>query len=62
MVKAWDGWGVDTTDRDNEVNVYLHLQSLWGKYIPNLLACTHIDFCHVLIVKYIDVNPHLFTD
>ena len=55
VVKLWDDWKVDTTDRDNEVNIYLHLQSLWGKYMPNLLGCTHIDFCHALIVEYLDV-------
>jgi hypothetical protein len=62
VIKLWDGWKVDTTDRDNEVNCYLHLRSLWGKCVPNLLACTHVDFCHALIVEYLDVkspsSPH----
>jgi hypothetical protein len=60
-MKLWDGWKMDTTDRDNEVNNYLHLQSLGGKCIPNLLACTHVDFCHALILEYIDVKSHIFT-
>lgn len=57
VLKLWDGWKVDTTDRDNEITTYLHLQSLWGKYIPRLLAGTHIDFCHALIIEYLDVKP-----
>ena len=60
VVKLWDGWKVDTTDRDNEVSIYLQLQSLWGKYIPKLLACTHVDFCHALIIEYLDVTTFFF--
>jgi hypothetical protein len=57
VVKAWDSWKLDPTDRDNEVAIYLHLQSLWGTHIPHLLACTHIDFCHALILEHLDVRP-----
>lgn len=57
VLKTWDAWRVDTTDRDNEENIYLRLEPLQGKYVAKLLASTNIDFLDVLIIEYLDVIP-----
>jgi hypothetical protein len=57
VLKLWDGWKVDTEERDREAEVYVHLRPLWGKYVPSLRVATPFDYMHALIIEYIDVNP-----
>jgi hypothetical protein len=57
VLKLWDGWKVDTKERDREAEVYVHLRPLWGKYIPSLRVATPFDYMHALILEYINVNP-----
>ena len=61
VLKMWDDWlryGEDLENtgkelRDDEVAIYLHLQPIWGKYVPSLLASSPVDFFHALVVEYI---------
>jgi hypothetical protein len=57
VLKLWDGWKVDTEERDREAEVYVRLRPLWGKYVPSLRVATPFDYMHALIIEYIDVNP-----
>jgi hypothetical protein len=56
VLKLWDGWEFDTKDRDHEVEIYIHLRSLWGKYIPSLRVSTPLDYFHALILQYVNVS------
>jgi hypothetical protein len=53
VFKLWDGWKFDGSERDHEVAMYMRLQSLWGKCVPDLLGSTPIDFLHAIILQYI---------
>jgi len=57
VLKIWDAWHFDSEDRDQEAAVYVHLKSLWGKYIPSLRVSTPLEFFHALIIEYVDGVP-----
>jgi hypothetical protein len=54
VLKLWDSWRFGPDDRNNEVAVYKQLQSLWGVCVPSLQAFGPLEFCHSLVVDYID--------
>jgi hypothetical protein len=55
IVKCWDSYNTDPGLRNNEVVVYMKIQSLWGRCVPELLASCEIDFCHAIILERIEV-------
>jgi hypothetical protein len=55
IAKVWDAWKNPSTDRDNEVDVYLKLQPLWGKLVPKLVGSGNIDFLWALLIERIEV-------
>lgn len=55
VIKIWDSWRCDSSARDHEVDVYMRLQSLWGKVVPSLIASAPIHFFHGFILKHIEV-------
>jgi hypothetical protein len=55
VVKLWDGYKSSAADRDNEVEIYMHLRGLWGKEIPQLICSADIDFCLGIILEDIQV-------
>jgi hypothetical protein len=59
VLKLWDAWHFDAQDRDNEASIYLHLRSIWGRYVPALRVSSPIDFYHGLILQYFDVSSCL---
>jgi hypothetical protein len=59
VLKLWDGWKFDSSSRDLERDIYLHLKPLWGKVVPSLFVSTPIDFFHALILQFVDVRPLL---
>jgi hypothetical protein len=60
IVKLWDGYKFQSDKRDREVEIYMKLQTLWGKYTPQLICSTNIDFCYGIIMTEVKVLP-IFT-
>jgi hypothetical protein len=56
VAKVWDAWKNSSADRDSEVEVYLKLQSLWGKEVPILVGSGSIDFLWALLIERIEVR------
>jgi hypothetical protein len=56
VLKVWDSYKEDSTPRDNEVDIYLRLNSLWGKCIPNLIGAGPVDFLHCIALQYVEVQ------
>src|SRR5271169_2439296 len=59
FAKLWDGWKFSRDNCDRETNVYFHLRDLWGTTVPDFLGSGNWEFCHVLLLSYIDVFPPL---
>jgi hypothetical protein len=55
IVKLWDGYKFQPDMRDREVEIYMKLQTLWGKYTPSLICSADIDFCYSLIMTEVKV-------
>jgi hypothetical protein len=55
IVKLWDGYKFQPDKRDCEVEIYMKLQKLWGKYTPQLICSTNIDFCYGIIMTEVKV-------
>jgi hypothetical protein len=55
IVKLWDGYKFQSDKRDREVQIYMKLQALWGKYTPQLICSTNIDFCYSIIMTEVKV-------
>jgi hypothetical protein len=55
VVKLWDRYKMSCKKRDQEVLIYMHLQSLWGHNIPRLICSADIDFCYAIILQQIMV-------
>jgi hypothetical protein len=55
VAKLWDSWKNSSADRDSEIEVYLKLQSLWGKEVPKLIGSGIIDFLWALLIERIEV-------
>lgn len=55
IVKLWDGYKFQPDMRDREVEIYMKLQTLWGKYTPSLICSADIDFCYGLIMTEVKV-------
>ncbi len=56
VVKCWDAYTQGAGNRDNEVDNYMRIQSLWGICVPRLFGKGEIDFCHAMILERIDVR------
>jgi hypothetical protein len=56
VLKLWDAWKYDAEAQNREAAIYLHLRSLWGKYIPSLRVKTSLDYFHALIFEYVKVH------
>jgi hypothetical protein len=56
VLKLWDAWKLDAEAQNREASIYLHLRSLWGKYIPCLRVKTSLDYFHALIFQYVKVS------
>jgi hypothetical protein len=54
--KLWDGFKHDSKRRDQEVAVYLKLQTLWGMQVPKLIGCAEIDFFGGILLERIKVE------
>lgn len=54
--KVWDGYKNTRADRDNEVEAYFRLQTLWGKQIPKFIACGMIDFMWTILLEFIEAT------
>src|SRR5262249_7380981 len=57
VAKLWDGYKHDSTERDQELSVYMKLQSLWETYIPRLICAGDFDFFWGLILEVVEVCP-----
>jgi hypothetical protein len=57
VVKLWDGYKSPPDMRDREVEIYMKLRDLWGKYTAQLICSADIDFCFGIILDEIKV-PH----
>jgi hypothetical protein len=55
VTKLWDGYRSWGEERDGEVEIYMHLQELWGKQIPRLICSADIDFCYGIILEEVQV-------
>ena len=55
IVKCWDAYNMDASRRDNEVAIYMKIQPLWDVCVPRFIAKGEIDFCHSIILQYIQV-------
>ena len=55
VLKLWDSWKFDNQAQSHEASIYLHLRSLWGKYIPCLRVKTALEYFHALIFQYVKV-------
>ena len=71
VLKLWDGWTLYPPKDDekapierwslepwkfvNEARIYVHLKSLWAKWIPHLHVKIPLDFFHALIFQYVEV-------
>jgi hypothetical protein len=56
VLKLWDAWKFDAKTQHHEATIYLHLRSLWRKYIPSLLIKTALEYFHALIFQYVKVT------
>ena len=56
IAKLWDGYKSSNEERDKEVQIYMHLQSLWGKVTPQLICSADIDFCRGIILEDVKVS------
>lgn len=54
--KFWDGHKHTSIERDNEVKVYMKLQSLWGAAVPRFVSCCEIDFFWALLIEHVKVR------
>jgi len=59
VVKSWDSYKHDSSQRDNEVSIYMKIQSLWNVCVPRLVGKGEIDFCHSLFLEFVKVKPIL---
>jgi len=57
VVKSWDSYKHNPSQRDNEVSMYMRIQSLWNVCVPRLIGKGEIDFCHSLFLEFIKVKP-----
>jgi len=57
VLKLWDAWNSGCEDRDKEVAIYEHLQSLWGISVPFLRVSTPIEYFHAIILQYVEGSP-----
>ena len=57
IVKSWDSYKHDSSRRDNEVSIYMRIQSLWNVCVPRLIGKGEIDFCHSLFLEFVKVKP-----
>jgi hypothetical protein len=55
VAKLWDSYTHNATDRDNEVEAYMKLQSLWGTIIPRFVCTADFDFCFGIVLEHIEV-------
>ena len=56
VVKSWDSYKHDSSRRDNEVSIYMTIQSLWNVCVPRLIGKGEIDFCHSLFLEFVKVK------
>src|SRR2546423_10537011 len=61
VAKLWDSYTQNATDRDNEVEAYMKLQSLWGSVIPRFMCTADFDFCFGIVVEHIEVSQKRST-
>ena len=54
VFKAWDSYKHNASRRDNEVFIYMRIQSLWNVC---LIGKGKIDFCHSLFLEFVRVEP-----
>ena len=57
VVKCWDAYKNNENARNNEVDIYLRLQELWGICIPRFITFGRVAFCHAIIIEDLEVNP-----
>jgi hypothetical protein len=55
VVKLWDGYKSSGEGRDGEAEIYMHLQELWGKQIPQFICSADVDFCYGIILEEVQV-------
>lgn len=55
VVKLWDSYKSLEDARTAEVQIYMHLQRLWGIHIPMFICSADIDFCYGIVVEEIQV-------
>ena len=62
VLKVWDSYKEETTARDNEVDIYLRLHSLWGECIPNLIGAGSVDFLLCIALQYVEVQSPVVVE
>ena len=55
-MKLWDGWKHSPEESDRESAIYKSLRPLWGTLVPILIAHGGWGFCHVVVLKFIQVH------
>lgn len=56
VAKLWDSYTHSASDRDNEVEAYMKLQTLWGVAIPQFLCSGDFDFCWGIVLENVEVT------
>jgi hypothetical protein len=56
VAKLWDGYRSLGEERDGEVEIYMHLQELWGELIPRFICSADVDFCYGIILEQVRVH------
>ena len=55
IVKLWDGYKSQKDGRDQEVEIYLALRSVWGEQTARLICSANVDFCYGIILSNVEV-------
>ena len=61
FAKLWDGWKHSSEASEREFAVYNSIRYLWGSIVPTSIAHGGWGFCHVIVLKFIQVHHLQFS-
>lgn len=59
VAKVWDSYKHSSERRDHEVTMYMRLQKLWGRQIPQFVCSADLDFCYGIILEEVKVRAQV---